>query len=342
MKNFLRTLGRLGALTALLLTLSMSSAIAKKVKFVVDMSGLVKSSFGIHITGDFQTLAGYPGGDWNSTSTEMFQEPGDTNLYSLVVDIPAMTKYEYKFVNGVQFYEVEFVPIVSRVGYNFNDNRWIYIDSLDADTMVLAPLMFSKNAPIGQRCARFLVDMQGLTVPNTGVHVAGSFQNWDPASMRMYSFGGSVYEYIGYEDTTVTAIEYKYINGNAWGVDESVPGACATNNNRSTPLLVDTLLSAVCFASCVACPLVAIAQATAAELTIYPNPAVDVATIRLNHLDGDWSLRILDAQGRVVQQRSGAGAQSLRIAREGLQAGLYFVETVGADNSRTTQKLIFL
>jgi hypothetical protein len=245
-------------------------------------------------------------------------------------------------VNGVQFYEVEFVPIVSRVGYNFNDNRWIYIDSLDADTMVLAPLMFSKNAPIGQHCARFLVDMQGLTVPTTGVHIAGSFQNWDPETTRMYSFGGTVYEYIGYADTTVTAIQYKYINGNVWGVDELVPGTCATNNNRSTPMLVDTLLPAVCFASCVACPPVAIELPFAGQLSIYPNPAADAATIRLSDLDGDWSLRILDAQGRVVQQFTGAGTQTLRIAREGLQAGLYFVETVSADNTRATQKLIFL
>jgi Secretion system C-terminal sorting domain len=336
MKNCFRTLATL----ALVLMLSAGPVAAKKVKFMVNMSGLVKSSFGIHITGNFQTLAGYLGGDWNSASTEMFQEPGDTNIYSVVVDIPAMAMYEFKFVNGVQFYEVEFVPFISRVGYNFNDNRWIFIDSLAPDTMVVAPLMFSGNAPIGMRAARFLVDMQGLTVSNDGVHVAGSFQNWDPGSMRLYSFGGTVYEYIGYSDTTIASIEYKYVNGNAWGTDESVPAACATNNNRSLPMPVDTLLPAVCFASCVACPAVAITEAATPQLKIYPNPAADAFHVRVSNSAGAWSLRLLDQQGRRVRNLMGAGEQELLVERDALPAGLYFVE-ICTNGERSTQKLIF-
>ncbi|MBK8686725.1 MAG: hypothetical protein IPN26_18020 [Bacteroidetes bacterium] len=48
----------------------------------------------------------------------------------MVVDLPAFAKYEYKFLNGDQGYEVEVVPEESRANYNLSDNRWIYVDSL--------------------------------------------------------------------------------------------------------------------------------------------------------------------------------------------------------------------
>jgi len=84
----------------LALILSFSIVNAKKVKFSVDMTGQTISSYGVHVSGDFQTLAGYSGGDWASNTTLMAQE-ADTNIYSIVVDIPAFKKYEYKFLNGI-------------------------------------------------------------------------------------------------------------------------------------------------------------------------------------------------------------------------------------------------
>ena len=119
--------------TALLLSIFAMNVSAKKVKFAVDMTGQIINTTGIHISGDFQTIAGFPGGDWASNTTPLTQE-GTTDIYSIVVDIPAFAKYEYKFLNGDQFYEAEFVPVESRVGYNFDDNRWIYVDSLADDT----------------------------------------------------------------------------------------------------------------------------------------------------------------------------------------------------------------
>ena len=79
---------------------------AKKVKFAVDMTGQVISPNGVHISGDFQTEAGYPT-DWDAEATTLTKE-GSTNIYSVTVNIPAFRKYEYKYVNGDKFYEVEF------------------------------------------------------------------------------------------------------------------------------------------------------------------------------------------------------------------------------------------
>ena len=50
------------------------------------------------------------------------------------------------------------------------------------------------------------------------------------------------------------AVEYKFINGPNWGLDESIPVACAVNGNRGfTVGAEDAVLDAVCFAACLAC-----------------------------------------------------------------------------------------
>src|SRR6185436_20741908 len=203
---------------------------AKKVKFSVDMTGQTLSPNGIHVTGDFQTAAGFPGGDWQPNTTTLTQE-GSTNIYSIIVDIPAFTKYEYRYVNGDQSYEVEFVPIESRVGDNFDDNRWLWVDSLANDTTDIGAIVFDTNAPAGLTLVRFLVDMQNEpSVSPAGVHIAGDFQGWDPSKIMLYSFGSDVYEIISYVNPGT--YEYKFYNGNTGGSMENIPALCSVNTNR--------------------------------------------------------------------------------------------------------------
>jgi hypothetical protein len=48
--------------------------------------------------------------------------------------------------------------------------------------------------------------------------------------------------------------EFKFINGNDWGMDETVPAACASGGNRFLIIPeVSTTLEAVCFGSCTPC-----------------------------------------------------------------------------------------
>ncbi|GBL35607.1 hypothetical protein EMGBS15_12020 [Filimonas sp.] len=136
-------------------TLCLTQLFAKKVTFTVDMTGqTTKSALGIHVMGDFQAAAGF-GADWTPNTCLMMQDAVDTNLYHFTVDVPAFLKYEYKYINGDQSYEVEVIPLESQVGYNFDDNRWIFIDSLSADTTKLPSLVFGANAPLGLNMIRF-------------------------------------------------------------------------------------------------------------------------------------------------------------------------------------------
>lgn len=307
-------------ISVLLLICSIQTASAKKVKFGVDMAGQTVSAFGVHVSGDFQTIAGFPGGDWASNTTALTNEAG-TDIYSIIVDIPAFTKYEYKFVNGDQFYEAEFVPLESRVD-EFIDNRWIYVDSLANDTTYVGPILFAGNAPAGLNLIRFRVDMstQAATDPS-GVHVAGIHQGWDPAKTILYSFGNGMYEIINY--VTAGTYEYKYYNGNVSGTEESIPTGCAVNGNRSVPVTKDTVMDIVCFAACSSCNTTGIAEASISHFKLFPNPVHSAFTLEFENAESR-SVVISDLSGRVVRTVF-SGSPEIKIERESLAAGSYLV-----------------
>ena len=331
-------------LSALIL-LAANFAFAKKVKFSVDMTGQIINTTGIHVMGDFQAVAGFPGGDWLPNTTQLAQE-SNPDIYSIVVDIPALTKYEYKFVNGDQSYEAEFVPVLSRVGYNFNDNRWLWVDSLADDTTDVGAILFAGNAPANLTLLRFKVDMsEEAVVDPSGVHVAGDFQGWDPSKIMLYSFGSGVYEIIAY--LSAGSYEFKYYNGNTTGASETVPLICAVSNNRQVTLNTDTILHdalehAVCFSGCSACASVGISDYASLEaIRIYPNPANNQFAIS-NVQFAISSVELFDALGKRVlfqQQVSNRNLQTFDVS--GLDAGIYFVRISDEGHKYTvTSKLV--
>lgn len=296
---------------------------AKKVKFSVNMTGQTLDGTGIHVMGDFQTAAGFTGGDWMPNTTLMTQETSDTNIYSIVVDVPAFQKYEYKFVNGDQSYFVEIVPMESRVGYDFNDNRWLWVDSLADDTTFVGALMFGGNAPSGLTLMRFLVDMRGQSSVNAaGVHLSGSFQNWSPVNTMMYSFRDTIYEIIAYD--TLGTYEYKFLNGNTAGASEIVPSVCASNGHRSLTLLKDSVLATVCFSECSACAT-GIPTIGDRQLQLYPNPAREAVNIEFPSQLIAADIRITDTLGRTVSSYSAFSGKQLRWEAGSLPRGIYAV-----------------
>lgn len=103
------------------------------------------------------------------------------------------------------------------------------------------------------------VDMSNETVSPDGVHVAGSFQGWDPAGTPMTDGDGDgVYEHT-FTATEDGPIEFKFVNGDAWGSDESIPNACgaAPSGDYNRFVVVDLAAGdqdyLACFASCGPC-----------------------------------------------------------------------------------------
>ena len=303
------------------------------------MTGWIISPNGIHITGDFQTIAGFSGGDWQSNTTPMTQVD-TTPVYTIIVNIPAFAKYEYKIVNGDQSYEVEFVPVESRVGYLFNDNRWLYVDSLADDTTFVGAILFAGNAPAGLTLVRYLVDMQNLSVSTSGVHVAGDFQGWDPAQTYLYSFVPGIYEIISY--VTTGTYNYKFYNGNTSGTSETVPLACSVNGNREIAVTADTVLEAICFDGCVLCSLTGVEDIqNIAPNTLSPNPAQISSILTFNDNVTQHHVLIIDITGRIVRSYDIYNDNILELKKGNLNTGIYFVNSIDANNNSRKAKLIF-
>jgi hypothetical protein len=247
-----------------------SGLFAKKVKFQVDMTGKTISPNGVHIAGNFQKAAG-ASDNWKPSETAM-TNGGSGNIYSVVVDIPAMAVYEFKIINDNNWGPgEESIPAISKVesaaNGGQNGNRWAYIDSSKNDTTILPAILFGGEAPAGKIALRFAVDLQKETaVSANGVYIAGNFQgsngasgDWKPNESRMVNLFGSnkVYEYIAYVGNT-DAVEFKYLNGNDWPFNESVPSACQKGNGNQNRFFqaasASTALARICFGSCSACP----------------------------------------------------------------------------------------
>ncbi|MEM6262114.1 MAG: T9SS type A sorting domain-containing protein [Bacteroidota bacterium] len=199
------------------------------VTFQVDMSQ-ESNVTDVTVAGSFQAAAGFPN-DWTPGDTPLSDMDGD-GVYTLTVQLPAGT-YEYKFLNGTAWGTDEGVPGACAV----NNNREMVISA----NTILPVVCFGSCDPCVAQVdtvnITFAVDLSNET-PDTAVSVAGSFQaaagfpnDWTPGDTRLTDPDGDmVYT------TTVRlpsgTYQFKFVNGVAWGKDESIPGACNVGGNR--------------------------------------------------------------------------------------------------------------
>jgi hypothetical protein len=214
------------------------------VTFQVDMGSATINANGVHVAGSFQ--------GWSPGTTAMTQV-GTSSIYSTTVSVSAGA-LEYKFLNGNAWGDEETPGAAIQVGSS-NSNRWAVISQ---DT-TLPAVMYGGSAPAGQKAIQLKVDMALQTVSSDSVHVAGSFQGWDPSKSQMVNFKGA-HRYIVYMNETDTAY-FKFVNGNAWGSDESVPTACQAATlgfGGADRFYTDTLsgIYEVCYAQCGPCTVV--------------------------------------------------------------------------------------
>ena len=223
------------------------------ITFKVNMQDQTVSPNGVHIAGNFQ--------GWDPAATLMTDDNAD-NIFEITVETDEWANLSFKFINGNDWASSETVP--SACGLpdgNGGYNRILETGSVD---FVFGPVCFNECedcAVVGQMIAvTFMVNMSNQTVSPNGVHIAGDFQNWNPATSIMTDLDADG----TYEFTADIAINsspaFKFINGNAWGAgEEVVPSACGVSNgfggfNRSIDVLeVDTTYGPVCFSSCENC-----------------------------------------------------------------------------------------
>jgi hypothetical protein len=252
------------------------------VTFQVDMQNVAVIDDTVSVAGSFQAAAGFPA-DWTPGSTILTDGNSDL-VYDITVQIPAGS-YEYKFLNGAAWGTDEGIPGAC----NVNGNRGVTVAGDTTISVVCFGSCTACPTVVDTVDVTFQVEMRYLTIASM-VTVAGDFQG-DVPGMGWGDWTPGITELTdGNNDSVYTltvrlpegTYAYKYINGNAWGQDESVPSACSVNNNRE--LIVTgpgpIVIPAHCFASCSAC--------------VAPLPPINV-TFRV-----DMSNEIVNANGVFV------------------------------------------
>ena len=218
---------------------------------------------------------------------------------------------------------------------------------------VLVAFVFAAQA---QRTVAFRIDMSQETVSALGVSIAGSFQSlaggadWSPGVIMLEDpDGNGVYtHFASFTSSDAASIEFKFLNGNAWGTDESVTetecgGAGGFGNNRfaEIPAGSDLFeLPVYYFGTCTLSPLQPsnAQDALRRAVNLTPNPA-DNQTVLSFDIAGTYEVAVSNMAGQTIRTYSGV-TNSLSIDRDGLGSGIYFVNITDADGNRVALKLV--
>ncbi len=281
------------------------------ITFQVNMSNVSVSPNGVHLVGSFN--------NWDANATLM--SPSGNNIYSVTLNLDSTSIVQYKFINGNSFGFDEEVPASCGVpngvgGYN----RSLAIPQTST-TLPLVCFSSCTNCIVSTNVnVTFRVDMSNESVSPNGIHLAGSFNNWNAASTAMNPIGLGIYEVTLPLDSTAT-IQYKFINGNAFGMDEQVPAVCGVSNgvggynrNLAVPEF-GTTLNSVCFSNCSNCTT--------------SNPKVNV-TFRVNMSNQVISPNGIHLAGSFNNWDADSTAMAL------VTAGIYEV-TLALDSTSTIQ-----
>lgn len=194
-----------------------------QVTFQVDMTGQSVSPDGVHIAGNLN--------GW-STDANVLADQG-SNIYAVTLDLQPGSDYEYKFLNGNAWGTEEAAPGTCTVGGN---NR-IFTAPCSDVTLEATPFNGCPST-VQTRMVTFKVDMTGQTVSANGVHVAGNFNAWTPGATALADAGSNIYEVTVPVLSSLQVLQYKFINGNEWG-NEETPGDGCGNGDNNRPFVLE-------------------------------------------------------------------------------------------------------
>jgi hypothetical protein len=267
------------------------------VTFRVNMTNENVSANGIHLAGTFN--------NWNATANQMTSI--GNGVYETILFLDSTSVAQYKFLNGNNFSGEENVPAscgVSNGLGGYNRNLVIPQSALALNTICFSSC---SNCSLVSNLVNvsFRINMSNQNVSTNGVHLAGSFNNWNASTLLMNPIGAGVYEAIVSLDTAQT-IQYKFINGTSFSFEENVPANCGVSNglggyNRFLAVPeINTLLNTICFSSCTNCSGVGFADIdteflefgiepsfiNASAIIFLTSPKKENASIELFSIDG--------------------------------------------------------
>jgi hypothetical protein len=315
----------------------LTNANAKYVRFAVNVSNTTVAQNDLYMTSSFQSLKNL-GIDFQSGFLHMYQHPTDTNIYYYTIDLPAFAVYEYQIEKGFTGYEKEWVPVESR---SPNDYRWVYVDSLNTDTLQLPEVLFGDNNTLTDTMYRFQVNMSNETVAATGVHIAGDFQGNNAATSRMYSFSNNIYEYMAWF-TPASMQHFLYVNGNTSGNAEAVPNTCAMAGKRMISSVTNAqILPLVCFGECTNCAPAAVSNYQLKNsILMAQNFNNNTCDLQFKDNNKMHHIAIMDCFGRTIQKLENIVDNSIQVNLNQLPPSVYLLNVYNQKGDWATFKVI--
>jgi hypothetical protein len=316
----------------------------RQVTFQVDMSIVGPSANGVYLSGTFN--------NWSMTANPMVA--GSDSVYTTTLVLKEDLKYQYLFLNGTSGSGYETVPSFCGVPNGSGAfNREIRVPFTDT---TLTAVCFSEcdtcvHPMPSMVFVTFQVDMVYEILSPNGVHIAGSFQGWDPASTELNLGTGDLY-YITLQLPMDSSYEYRFINGDVMDNAEVVPSGCAVNGNRYLEVqAADTVLDEMCYGRCIPCSvgLDDLNESGSPDLDQnYPNPVTEATDIRFTLREaGLVKLVVTKFNGSnsqmILNGRFESGIHQHTFSKGDLPAGLYFYQLIFEGNSGTwlkTRKMI--
>jgi hypothetical protein len=241
------------------------------ITFQVDMRDQNVSMYGVHIAGSnaedwsnfgFDSETGDTLPAWDPSVIELLDLDAD-GIYDVTLDLTPEFNYEYKFVNGNAWGFDEISLGGNRVyttGTEPVSVDVVCFESFDA-CITESPTLTA---------VQFRVDMREQSVSELGIHIAGSnttdladfgynplngdtIPAWSPGSVLCLleeDLNSANVFVITYNLVPGYSYEYKFINGNDWGMDEPV------ENNRTFTVspVAGMIVPEVCFGAQEDCP----------------------------------------------------------------------------------------
>lgn len=200
---------------------------------------------------------------------------------------------------------------------NYANRQWMVTDGNIADTYdTCTPCSAGPDSVM----VTITVDMSEEDVNPIGVFVAGNFQGWSPGSTLATNNGDGTWSH-SFMAAVGSDVQYKWMNGTAWGFEETVPGDCQYpgDTNRGFDVPANDYSHPVhCYGSCNPCGAATYAATftvltdniTVAGNGMYVAGAFEGwdGTAMSDNGDGSWSITLdLEAGSYEFKFQNGAG-----------------------------------
>ncbi len=301
----------------------------KNVTFNVDMNQVTQAFTTPEVNGLWN--------NWCGNCNPLTDANGD-GIWTTTLPLPIGSTQEYKFSADAWTIQEQNNPAAPCTNGNATyTNRVIVIPATDT---VL-------NVVCWSQCTACDVDVTlkvnmawekaNNAINADGIHVAGDFQGWNPGATEMLDADNDGIYQVTVSLPANSSIQYKFINGNAWGADESVPSACVvptTMNRGATFAYGDSTLNPVCYGKCTDCA--AGLGESLQNVSLFPNPTRGQFNLVRMDAATEVEVSVLDLQGKVLTvAKWSEGVDALSIDLSNFANGIFMVRMTSEEGSRT-------